>query len=279
MRSFAIWTWLLGAVLIVGSNSSLLWAQSGFLVREDRGNVSLEMYFPSFKGEGKTEFPTSTTVLAADVPLSKTVRIIADLPFSYFKNEVKYSGGTEIETENAPGNPLLGLRFISGRQHWLGDLAVRIPVMPEDKMAAAIVGIYSDIERWEAFLQDWTTILFRTAYQNRYSNGFTVGGQLGYSLLVNSGNENADDTEGFFIYGLQVGLVQPTFRLNMEFFGRYLATKEEGNFGQRSYHQLKISTYFGWGKIWPGVILKVPLDQDFRDILNSVFGVQVKFLL
>ncbi len=278
MKRFFLFIWLFAILLPLFPWNAIAQTQAGYLARADKGRIFLETYFPDFKEKDGIRFPTSTTFLSGEIPLGKTVRVIAELPFAYFKYESSNPTETDTKKENTLGNPLVGLRFRSRDSQWVGDFSVRIPVVKREKFASALVGAYSSIERWEAFLIRWTVLQLRGSYEHRFQSGFTVAGQLGYSLLVNSGNEDAEDTEGFLLYGFRVGLTQPTFRVAVEFLGRYLATKE-GSFGDRSYHQLSFSTFFGGGKIWPGVMLKVPLGNDFRKMLNSVFGIQIILLL
>jgi len=53
----------------------------------------------------------------------------------------------------------------------------------------------------------------------------------------------------------------------------------EGNSSENSYHQFGITANFGSGTIRPGISLRVPLDEDFKEVLDSTFGLEVAFHL
>ena len=86
-----------------------------------------------------------------------------------------------------------------------------------------------------------------------------------------------DDMEGYGIYGGQMWYNYGKSRFGGGVSGRILLT-EDGNFGERSIHELSLFIMGRIGQLQPGFNFKLPLDDDFKQVLNHVVVLSVTFI-
>lgn len=112
-------------------------------------------------------------------------------------------------------------------------------------------------------------------YRQKSATGLTFRLRGGPSFLMNTSGGGSQWLLG---YSAQLGYEARTFSASAGLTGR-ANLSEEGNFGERSTHQLGLAANLGLGKVRPGVHIRLPLDQDTRESLNYVAGINLGILL
>ncbi|UCC49860.1 MAG: hypothetical protein JSV41_06815 [Gemmatimonadota bacterium] len=132
------------------------------------------------------------------------------------------------------------------------------------------------VDRWEAF---WHEILsLHSAFNYRYSGptGLVLGFRLAPVLWMDTGDALRDDVELFALYGAHAGYEVANFAVRGGFSGRAHITEEDyDNLGERTWHQFVLAASYGLGRWWPGVQIRVPLDEDLSDAIDLVFGLSL----
>jgi len=50
---------------------------------------------------------------------------------------------------------------------------------------------------------------------------------------------------------------------------------ENGDFGEDPAHQLGLAASIGFGKVWPGVQMRLPLDKDLKETWDFAAGIHL----
>lgn len=252
-------------------------AQSLWMERGHERTLGLEILKPNFKNENDGFFAQSNSGLVVfaslRLPVSGKILFVGELPFAHGSFETKSSFYNSSESQNAFGNPYLGLEIKDRTGAFITELGLRLPVTPEDKFISALTGLYADYDRLEAFLSKTFSLMTLANYHYRDQSGFALRLRGGPSLLIYTGKDSFDDeVELFMSYSAQAGYESERFSILGGITGRAILTEQDASFEERSVHQLGFNASVGLGKVRPGVHFKLPLDDDLKRSMNSVLG-------
>jgi hypothetical protein len=249
-----------------------LGAQSIWLDYGQKKSLNLEILKPHFD-DGEETFLTSSLYLTLKYAVTQNFAVVGELPFSHYGWDTEWSTGTE----STLGNPYLGLEYRFPKSPFLIEIGARAPVAPdddEDNGAAAMVGFLTDfVERTEAFDSDIVPI---STYANvilESPSGFALRLRGGPCFWIKSGERGESET--FLLYSAQAFYKFSKVRIGTGLSGRYYASSEGGDFAQNSWHQLGFSLDLVFGKVRPSVYFRIPLDEDFREIVDAVVGLSL----
>ncbi|HEX9934482.1 MAG TPA: hypothetical protein VGB38_04735 [bacterium] len=272
--------------------SSLLFAaglsaQSFWLDQPDKAHVTLEYLRPDFKEEG-WELKAFTAILSMRCPVGSRASLVAEIPYSYYYYHYSYSfyffdeyvAYEDEDKETSVGNPYVGLEFGDKSRPVYGEVGLRLPLASDKKMGANTVGCYTDITRAEAFVTDMISASAMLNVRESVPSGLAYRLRFGPVLWFNTEGESGDDkVELWFNYNAQFGFETDRFLIRGSLMGRLWATQDELNFGERTFHQIVLSTALRVGKCWPGVFVVIPLDDDIKDFMSSVAGLSLSVQL
>lgn len=240
-------------------------------------SITIEWLKPSFGANSSTTFFTSSLFLNFHLPISGNTYFVSELPFSYAKYESNGARYVFEESGTTIGNPYVGIEF-KGNSGFMGEFGARIPLASDESVATA-TGLFADfIDRAEAFAPEVISIYGMANYLHQQAQGLSLRFRGGPVLWFRTGEVSGDKTDIFLLYGLDIGYNHPVVRFHGGFNGRFILT-QDGGFPENSYHQFGISANFGSGTVRPGFSLRVPLDDDFKQFLDSTFGLEVAFHL
>jgi hypothetical protein len=247
-------------------------AQSVWLDRDHRSSVLVETYFPTFDGSD-SHFPSWVWFAATRLPIGQTTWFVGELPYA--------SGrfGTTVR-QSSIGNPYLGIELAPRARGFRADLGVRVPLESTDKLIPFVMGFYTDIGRSEAFVPDQLTVRLGLHY-HRPGDALS---RMAYDVRlvptgwIKTGDALLAESEFFLGYGGTVQYVGDEVRVGGGLTGRWNVTSEVGGFSENSVHQLDLAADFLHGAVRPGVQLKVPLDHDLSDYIDTTFGVSLTVL-
>jgi hypothetical protein len=266
---------VLAALLATATCASTAHAQSIWLDRTHAKTLHLELAKPQldFVDDG---FFTFAGFLSARLPLGQGIAFVGELPMATMSVDEGLLFGEEAST--MVGNPYLGVETREvGSGGWF-EFGLRPPLASEDEFAL-FAGLTADVDRWEAFIPN-AFFVRAAAHWRDDPRDDGIGADLRVAPSVWIPEEDAD-TELFATYGAQVLLHSPQARGGAGLSGRWLVTEDDGDFGERSTHQLDIAADFLRGSVRPGLIVRIPLDDDgvFFGTAESVIGVTVNFVL
>jgi hypothetical protein len=256
---------------LVAALSAPAAAQSTWLDREHRPSVLVEGLFPNFDDTDEN-FPTAAWYAAARLPLGKPTMFVFELPYSH--------GDIEGESESSIGNPYLGIEYAPKPSGLLLEFGGRIPLASDDKLLPFVVGYLTDVERQEAFVPDQVTVRLGLHYHHAAQPASRIAYDFRFvpSVWAKTSDQFLAESELFFGYGAWMRYESDDVRVGGGLTGRWNVTNDGADFGEASFHQFDLGADFLRGPVRPGVLLKLPLDQDLRSTLNSVVGVSVTVL-
>lgn len=255
---------LLGFVLPLATAN----AQAVWLGGDQRPNLRLELAKPSV--EGDLTFGSFVGFLGGRAPVADGIVLVAEIPFANAKYDFEGADG-----QFAIGNVLLAGEFAFGGSPGYVELGVRLPTAPEssEKGLPLELGLLADIERWEAFLPQTVPAHLLLGYRNHAATGVLVRLRGGPIVWIPTGEA---DTELFGVVDADVGYADQRFGVAGGISSRILVTESGPNFGERTAFEFGIESWVTLGRVRPGLQLRLPIDEDLSDQVNSVFGLSVE---
>ena len=245
-------------------------AQSIWLDQNHNKTIAYEFLKPDFDSEQELTFLTSAMFLSGRFATSEKLYLVGEISFVNYGGQ-RYSG--ESYTESAFGNPYLGLEFYNANKSIFGEFGFRLPLAPkDDNQSALMVGFLTDfVERAEAFVPETfpNNLLINYRSVNESNLGLRVRG--GITGWIPSGDR--DENEWFLVYALQGGYQTEQVNILLGISGRFWLSRENVEFSDSIFHQFVVTTNFNIGSVQPGLVLKLPLNENLKDMVNLVFGV------
>lgn len=268
--------------------------QSIWIDRSVDKAIWLEIQKPNFTDEylgggffsepQKTTFATAALFLSARWRLSGPLVLRAELPFinagikdQYYIDPLGDTIQTVGGSENQFGNPLLGLEIGLPGSPFSGEFAVRFPIVDDQHLFSSGFGIFTDYDRFESFFPDIMTFTAIANYQYKGPTGLLLRLRTGPAFMVVT--EGGGDPELFADYSAQAGYQGNRVTVLAGLTGRALVTESDLSFGERTIHQLGLSGSYSTGRFIPGILFRVPMDDDLSEILDFVFGINVGYHL
>ncbi len=267
---FLILSTLAIAVLLAATP---LKAQSIWQDYTARTALTLEILKPDYNNGEDVTFLTSVLFLSARAPVTRNMIFVAELPYSTINWDIPQ--GPDLGSQQTFGNPYFGLEFGSWRSPLFFEIGVRAPLTADvdgDNGDATYNGYVTDfVDRAEAFAPDAIPVTGFINYVFRSQTGFSLRLRAGPAFWIASGDR--EDSETFVLYSAQIWYDAGKIIFGGGFSGRYLASADGGDFGERSTHQLTFGLDILLGIIRPGVQIRIPLDEDYKDTMNFVIGI------
>jgi hypothetical protein len=254
-------------------NATGIRAQSIWLEPLGHKEIHLEIIKPAFAEDGylHSDFTalTLTYFLSGRFTVGENSRFVSELPFAH----AAVKDGNESDT--TIGNLYLGAEFGPVNSGVQGDFGVRIPIAANDNLAS-VVGAFSDyVDRFEAFLPEVLSVIAAGKYKYRSAGGFGLGLRLAPVLWIDTSDSSDDDSELLVLYSLMVWQEGDIVGVGGGISGRYFATVDDVDFGQRTFHQLGFFANFTLDRWMPGIQLRVPLDEDLKDLLATEISLSI----
>jgi len=239
-----------------------------------RKTLTLEILKPDYD-EGDQSFLTSAIFLSARAPITRNIIFVGELPFSYINWDIPH--GPDLGSKQTFGNPYFGLEIDLHRVPLFFELGVRAPLTAdtdEENGEATVNGYLTDfVDRAEAFGPDAIPISGFVNLVFESYTGFSLRLRAGPAIWIATGDR--DESETFILYSAQAWWDFGSVRIGGGLSGRYIASEDDGNFGERSTHQLGFGLDLSLGIFTPGIQVRIPLDEEYKDVLDVVFGVSL----
>jgi hypothetical protein len=241
--------------------------QSIWLAPSEKPVISLEMLRPDLKDtRDNVSITSSTWFLSARVPVGEHATLLFELPFVHFDCETESFHATvpvtEHDAENLFGNVYFGVSVHSSDRRFAGQFGIRPPLASEDEDNATAYGFLSDLTRgFDVVVNDNFIINWMFKSRAKKWSDAHLSLQIGSTLFLPT--EEGPDPELMIDYGAQLWLTPEIGRFGMGITGRGWVTAERGNAWDNSIHQFGFTAALGFGRLWPGIHLRFPLDDVF----------------
>ena len=259
-------------VLFVASDSS---AQSIWQDFTSWEGITIEFLKPNYVDEEDLSFLTSVTFLSGRFPISRNIVFSGELPFSYVNWDIPQ--GPDLGAKQTFGNPYFGIEYHLPQASMFFELGVRAPLttdIDKENGEATVNGALTDfVDRAEAFGTDAVPVSGFINYILSSRTGFSLRLRGGPAFWIASGDR--DESETFILYSAQIFYETDSIRFGGGFSGRYLSSEDEGDFAERSFHQLTFGLDFMLGMFRPGIYIRIPLDEEYKEMINTVFGISL----
>jgi len=248
-------------------------AQPIWIGAGEMDGLILEWQKPFLDNSDGAGFFLSTLFLGYRQRTSESLLIHIEMPMSNFDGD---DGG-----EFLLGNPYIGLGFGSEDAIFTGDVGVRVPIADEDKWVARRWANYGDIDRMDAFEPNAVPVSgllrFRTMFP---ATKLGLRAHFGPSAVVFTEDRGDDIMDVYLKYGL-VGMYEDEGVLvQLGFSGLYDVSEDEGDFDSNSLHQIGMTVNADVGAgIWPGLLLRFPLDERYKNAIDLVLGINFLIMI
>ncbi len=263
----SLWAVSLGLAL----SSGALAGQSIWQGQEEESTFRLEMMRPTFDGEDLTTL-SSAVFATARWHLLPSTALVLEVPFAY--GELSATEGSPFDPagETTIGNIYLGVEWRPGDAPVFLELGARAPLVDEDDVLACLVGAVSDLNRSEAFGAYMVPVNAAVTYRQRFDNGLLLFARTGPVVWIPI--EERDDAEVLGFTEAQVGYAVDEFGILAGVASRILIS-EDWNFDERTNFQFGAGAWYQIGRVRPALQLRVPIDEEMRDVLNTIVGFSV----
>jgi hypothetical protein len=180
-----------------------------------------------------------------------------------------------VDGETVIGNPRIGITKSTGGSLSY-SLGLSIPVADEDKGFALGTGILADPFRQGAFAPDTWTVDGMVSYTKPSEGGVSFFAGAGPVITVPT--DDQFDTEVFvnFYAAGMYGMDQ--FQFGAGIVGSFWATQEDPDMwiGDDTFvYQAVVGGVYNTGSVNPGLWVAIPLSEDYKDAVSTVFGVSI----
>lgn len=154
---------------------------------------------------------------------------------------------------------------------------MRIPVVSASTLErgfASAVGILADFQDFEAYAEDLLTIRATAGYRTRAANHYGLRVAMRPTLMKPIGSSSGD-AELLVDYGIQGGYDNDKASYGLSLTGRGIVT-EPGSIGERTVHDLAVGGSMTFGRVRPGIQVRVPLENDVGQALKYSVGLSVQ---
>jgi hypothetical protein len=233
-----------------------------------RPDFTLEALRPDFEGEDGLTFPSSAWFAGVRLRLAAGTLLVAELPFATIDVDEEFFG----ESETAFGNPYVGLE-LGNREAAILQFGGRIPIAEEGDAGARLFGLFADLNRWEAWVENMVPFYLQVHYQAVNPEG--MGVRVGGGPVAWVATEEGEDTEILATYVLQAVYRGQRFEAAGGIDGRVILTEDELLGDDRFQHEFVLSASPVLGRTRLGMQFRIPVGGSLGDFVDYTFGLHL----
>lgn len=247
-------------------SSGSIEAQSLWLQHSHRPSFSVEVLKPKYGLPAETNLLHMNFYISAYIPIASRFSLSFELPYTNFSFE-DFDNNT-----GSMGNIYAGIEYDNPQSILAANFGVRIPIASENHDRPLLYGVFTDPDRIEAFTTKRLNFYGSGIFKGRIDPHVSIRTGIGPMLSVATGSDSDRDTEFYLRYYSQLWFEPNRFSMAMGLTGLFLLSEDDLNFGERTFHHLGLTAFYGFDKVKPGIILLFPLDSDFSDIIDVTYG-------
>jgi len=244
--------------------------------------ISFEVMKPNFDGTASLETISSVWFYGVQIPtVGEKLLVKGELPFVYYdvKSFSSFFGSFDPEAEFLVGNPLISLeiRKAEGSSRGYALVGARLPLVGDNKLSASAFGIFTDIDRLDAFLPNTLSLMLGGGYRSKLSPNTRFDfGIVGLGLIR---TERGPEDEVFLKYSGKFWFESNRLSLNIGLTGIALLTEGDLSLSELTEHQLSLGLHAKFGKVVPGAFIRAPIAEELNFIIDFVAGVNLTVMI
>ena len=216
--------------------------------------------------------------LSGSYRLGTRFRVEAELPFS--RASWPFGAVPGNLSGAMVGNPYLGLVLHRAERPLAFRAGVRLPVVGDLSdaydLAPFTTGTLSDLDRIEAFSPNTVTPKVAMEWQKVRPGGLLLGLLIGSTVPITDDFGHADWLGD---YGFRIGYRNERVQVHAALTGRINLTSDDVHgLSERTQHQVTGAVLLRSGRVRPEFTVRVPLDQDVREVVPVVIGTGVRLV-
>ncbi len=234
--------------------------QSPLLQHASRTSAFFQVQRPSFNGGGSAWLVNAGAI----ANIGGGAQFLFEVPFVW----VTESG---IDKNTLLGNPYLAFRATSPSAYL--ELGLRAPAVGDNAAwIPAEVGMNADFDNAEAYLSNALTLAGAAGYDTPTGkDGMVTHIRAGLSDLIPTRSGGESQLLGNYM-GL-LGYRVATLEVDAGVTGRILLNNYgNASLAERTVHQAALGFSWQQGGVRPALFLRLPLDQDAKDMYSTVLG-------
>ena len=239
-------------------------AQSIWLPPSNGNQVSLEIVKVDYNDNvADVTFTSLVWYFSGRITPIPALTLVGELPVSRMDENEWPFYSYDPDPQTAFGNPYLGGEYRSVGGSVITEFGLRLPVAPDDKGDAELQGVWSDADRWEAWLPNLVSMRLRIgmdATTPTPSMQLVTRFRVGPTLWIPTEGDNDVELFADAVAGLWFQPRNAMFGLTLS--SRTLLTEQGPNFWHRSEFQLGLDANATFGRLRPGVHFHVPLGDE-----------------
>jgi len=176
------------------------------------------------------------------------------------------------------GNPEVGIALRTEDGEALGSVSLILPLAQElsDDDFATAVGIMADNLHFDRYASDVFSVNGMLTPGTTLESGATVGFKVGASVWIPKGDDGGD-MELLARYGAFFSYPGPSVHFAAELNGLGIVSEDDLSFSERTLHELALSVGWASGSTRPEIFVRIPLDEDIREVVTANVGVRLVF--
>ena len=177
------------------------------------------------------------------------------------------------------GNIYAGLEIHRKDAPTMWEIGLYLPTASSENSAVSDGLIVEWVDRPGAFAPDYLIANALINVLQTESSGLDWRFRAGPSFWFSTG-DRSDGTEIFMQYGGKIGFKTRQAGFFIGLNGRWWQTQDNlDGFSEQTFHQMAFSAHIGNRPVQAGVIIRLPLDEDFSDAYNYILGLNLAFIL
>ena len=212
--------------------------------------------------------------LSWNTPVSREINLVFAIPYMIMNFETI---GYEY-SESGVGNIYIGMQYhqaIHATESANTGLGVFIPTASDhvglQTWGLSQLSALTDNHQFQKYVPDLVTFHANVARHSLIRGGLFFGVQTGAYVTVPT--EDEGDTEFFMHYGLSGGIQLRDAAIFAELLGLVIATEDDLDLSERFDHEVAFGIQWLRGL---GVFYKLYLDDEYRDAVDGVLGIQLE---
>lgn len=266
--SFWIVLFVLGTTLPVSAQST--WTTPP----KHADQISVEWLKPLFNDGDGVSVLTSSLVISAQATLTDRLMFVGELPVAYARlNSLPQFRDAET-TSTSVGNPYVGLEVRSSDAPLFLEVGVRPPTTDNPGFWPSTIGSLTDLTRLGAYTVNQVPLQFVGNYHyDPASSAISARLRVGPETFFPAA-DNAPATM-ILTYGAQGWYTGGQLRAGVGLTGRWAVTERNAGFGESSLHHVTTTLQGAFGRLQPGVVVRLPLEANYREAFRAVIGLTV----
>lgn len=243
-------------------------------------NLTLEGHKPIFSDSEGISLLTSAWHLSGRYGVIPRLQLVGEVGISHFGQDVVVVDGAIFDEiyETALGNVFLGATYFPEIEGLSVTLGARLPTASDNFGGTS--GIYIDPYRYEAFIIDYTSVLIEADYLLRIDEQISLRGSARPSLHFDHYETDLGDRGGTDLgvrYALQGWYETEQLRGAVGLTGSAsLLTGLHMGLQDPSVIAFGASLSAKLNNIEPGLVLQIPLTDDYSQVVDAVIGLSVR---